>query len=95
MIEFGQIYVSRPTQIEQDASASQLYPQEARLRNLTYASPLYVDITSQLLLAGDVDDPIEADWRPEITHDGMPLEERDQALIGQVSTPAQPPCLVM
>lgn len=85
MIEFGQIYLSRPTQVEQDGSAANLFPQEARVRNLTYSMPLYVDITSQLLTAGDVDDPIEADWRPALTDDGLPIEERDQALIGKVS----------
>ena len=84
VIEFGQIYLSKPTQVEQDGTTSALFPQEARVRNLTYATPLYVDIASQLLLAGDVDDPIEADWRPALTDDGMPIEEKDQALIGKV-----------
>lgn len=84
VIEFGQIYLSRPTQLELDGATSTLFPQEARVRNLTYSMPLYVDVTSQLFLAGDVDDPIEADWRQALTEDGLPIEERDQALIGKV-----------
>lgn len=73
------------TQVEQDGVTTILYPQEARVRNLTYAMPLYVEIHSKLLLAGDVDDPIEADWAPALNEDGMPIEEHDQALIGRVS----------
>lgn len=49
-IKFGQIYLSRPTldttKSEQSTSDtySSIYPNDARLRNLTYSSPLYVDI---------------------------------------------------
>lgn len=34
-IEFGQIYLSKPTMTEADGSTAPLFPQEARLRNLT------------------------------------------------------------
>ncbi|EFC36869.1 DNA-directed RNA polymerase II [Naegleria gruberi] len=46
-IKFGQIYLSRPTvdtKSEQIEAYSSVYPNDARLRNLTYSSPLYVDI---------------------------------------------------
>jgi DNA-directed RNA polymerase II subunit RPB2 len=43
-IEFGQIYVSRPMYTEADGETAVLFPKEARLRNLTYAAPLFVDI---------------------------------------------------
>lgn len=35
-INFGQIWLSRPTVSEADASTQPLYPNEARLRDLTY-----------------------------------------------------------
>ncbi|KAE9548650.1 hypothetical protein FO519_008141 [Halicephalobus sp. NKZ332] len=44
-IKFGQIYLSRPTHWEKDGSPTGMMPNEARLRNLTYSSPLYVDVT--------------------------------------------------
>ena len=44
-IHFGQIYLSKPTWVEPDGSTSAMFPNEARLRNLTYASPLYMDLT--------------------------------------------------
>uniref|UniRef100_A0A7S3JNU3 DNA-directed RNA polymerase subunit beta n=1 Tax=Aureoumbra lagunensis TaxID=44058 RepID=A0A7S3JNU3_9STRA len=43
-VSFNQVYVSKPRNTEQDGSTSVLYPHEARIRNLTYAAPLYVDI---------------------------------------------------
>lgn len=43
-IRFGQIYLSKPTFVEADGETAVLFPKEARLRNLTYAAPLYVDV---------------------------------------------------
>jgi DNA-directed RNA polymerase beta subunit len=43
-IQFGQIYLSKPTIRESDGVVRPLHPNQARLRNLTYASPLYVDV---------------------------------------------------
>ncbi|KAK9918353.1 hypothetical protein WJX75_003429 [Coccomyxa subellipsoidea] len=43
-VEFGQIYLSKPTMTEADGETVVLFPKEARLRNLTYAAPLYIDI---------------------------------------------------
>ena len=48
-IKFGQIYLSRPTQTESDGSVNPMFPNEARLRNLTYSAPLYVDIEKSLM----------------------------------------------
>ena len=42
---FNQVYVSKPTATERDGTTSNMFPHEARLRNLTYASPMYVDIS--------------------------------------------------
>ncbi len=43
-IAFQQIYLSKPTWVEPDNSTSAMFPNEARLRNLTYAAPLYIDV---------------------------------------------------
>jgi len=44
-VQFGQIYLSKPMVTEADGMTSTLFPKEARLRNLTYSAPLYVDMT--------------------------------------------------
>lgn len=43
-IHFGQIYLSKPTITEADGTTQPMFPAEARLRNFTYAAPLYVDM---------------------------------------------------
>jgi DNA-directed RNA polymerase II subunit RPB2 len=43
-IHFGQVYLSKPTVVEKDGTVTNMFPHEARLRNLTYAAPLYVDV---------------------------------------------------
>lgn len=54
-ITFGRIYLSRPTMTEADGSTHPMFPQEARLRNLTYSSPLYVDMSKRVLYSKDND----------------------------------------
>ncbi|KAL2057049.1 hypothetical protein ABVK25_002788 [Lepraria finkii] len=44
-IKFGTVLLSRPALTESDGSTGVLFPQEARLRNLTYSSPLFLDMT--------------------------------------------------
>jgi len=44
VMAFNQVYVSKPTTTEKDGSMNSMFPHEARLRNLTYASPMYVDL---------------------------------------------------
>jgi RNA polymerase beta subunit len=46
-ITFGQVTVSYPTQVGRDGEAESVMPSDARLRNLTYACPLKVDVTVQ------------------------------------------------
>eukprot|EP00118_Oscarella_pearsei_P025653 m.308540 g.308540 ORF g.308540 m.308540 type:complete len:1181 (+) comp44175_c0_seq1:66-3608(+) len=43
-LKFEQIYLSKPTHWEKDGAPVAMMPNEARLRNLTYSAPLYVDI---------------------------------------------------
>ena len=44
-LKFGKVHVGVPSIKEADGSTRQIYPNEARIRNLTYAAPIYVDIT--------------------------------------------------
>jgi len=44
-VELGKIYVEPPSVREADGSEHPLYPLEARIRNLTYASKLYLEMT--------------------------------------------------
>jgi DNA-directed RNA polymerase subunit B len=44
-VKFGKIELGRPRVIEIDGSVSNVFPMEARLRNLSYASPIYLDMT--------------------------------------------------
>ena len=48
-IEFGQIYLSKPVMTEEDGETSALFPKEARLRNLTYSAPLYIDVVKRTI----------------------------------------------
>nr|QIS77013.1 DNA-directed RNA polymerase II subunit [Pterulicium secundirameum] len=66
-IKFGQIYLSRPTITEADGTVVPIFPQEARLRNLTYSAPLYIEMTKKVLVGRE--DPTgmsgETQWRVE------------------------------
>lgn len=57
LLKFEQIYLSKPTHWEKDGAPSPMMPNEARLRNLTYSAPLYVDITKTIVKEGE--EPIE------------------------------------
>ncbi|KAJ2509518.1 DNA-dependent RNA polymerase II, partial [Coemansia sp. RSA 1939] len=50
-IEFGQVYIDLPSSIEADGQLDKLCPQEARLRNLTYSSPLFLQYGQKTLIA--------------------------------------------
>nr|GMC70456.1 DNA-directed RNA polymerase II subunit RPB2-like [Ipomoea batatas] len=51
-IKFTQIYLSRPMMTESDGETNTLFPKAARLRNLTYSSPLYVDVEKEVIKRG-------------------------------------------
>jgi len=46
-IQLGKIRVDNPNVIESDGSTSLLTPAEARLRNLTYSAPIFLEITTK------------------------------------------------
>ena len=49
-VEFGEISISKPEILSNDGSVKQMYPNEARLRNLTYSSELFIDIYSKYIV---------------------------------------------
>ena len=52
-VKLGKISVGMPTVREADGSEHPLYPAEARIRNLTYSAPLYLEMTP-VVQEGDV-----------------------------------------
>ncbi len=60
LLNFEQIYLSKPTHWEKDGAPSPMMPNEARLRNLTYSAPLYVDITKTEIRGGSEHAPVES-----------------------------------
>lgn len=44
-LKFGDIHISKPIIKEADGSTRKVHPHETRIRNLTYSSPLFVNIT--------------------------------------------------
>ncbi len=42
---FGEVSISQPTVQEADGSTRKIFPNEARIRNLTYSAPVFVEIT--------------------------------------------------
>jgi len=71
-IQFGQVYLSKPTTVEKDGTVTNIFPHEARLRNLVYSAPLYVDVTMNEYRArhdANIGDPNEDLGRPISTED--------------------------
>jgi DNA-directed RNA polymerase II subunit RPB2 len=69
-ISFGKIFLSRPTMTESDGTTTQMFPQEARLRNLTYAAPLFVEMDKVTYQKHDD----ETEWKV------VPDEVKDEAV---------------
>jgi len=55
-VELGEIRVMKPLVREADGSQGDLFPSEARLRNLTYAAPMQLDMT--LVQGGEKQEPV-------------------------------------
>jgi len=47
-IKLDKIWVTKPEIIEADGSKRNIYPSEARLRKITYAAPVYIDISAHI-----------------------------------------------
>lgn len=59
-VEFANVQIRKPTIFENDSSVKPMYPNDARLRNLTYAAPVYTDIIATYTMRTP---------RPDGTHD--------------------------
>ncbi|CAH1448500.1 unnamed protein product [Lactuca virosa] len=71
-INFSEIYLSQPLMTESDGEIVPLFPKAARLRNLTYSAPLFVDVSKKAIMKG---------------HDGEEVTETenfDKLFIGKV-----------
>lgn len=77
-IEFGQVYLSKPTMTEADGSTQPMFPNEARLRNLTYAAPLYMDMRKRTL------ELLENPATGEVEENELEVEELSKVFIGKV-----------
>jgi DNA-directed RNA polymerase II subunit RPB2 len=55
-VNFGQIYVEPPCIIEENRAIRPILPQEARMRDLTYESSIFIDITDELIDTADPSD---------------------------------------
>ena len=47
-IKFDKITIEKPKIIEADGSKRDIYPSEARLRKITYSSPIYLDVSTHI-----------------------------------------------
>ena len=48
VFSFGQVFVASPTIVDEDRTVKKLLPNDARLRDLTYESNVYVDIITRM-----------------------------------------------
>jgi DNA-directed RNA polymerase beta subunit len=51
-ITFNDVYIPSPTVLEEDRSLRTIFPSEARVRDLTYDSPIYVTVTETIAEEG-------------------------------------------
>ena len=73
---------------EADGTTNPMFPQEARLRNLTYSAPLYVDVRKKVLVATGSEDLVEAEWQMAVDEYGNALGmEEEKVFIGKVCDP--------
>ncbi len=82
-IKFEQIYLSRPTVTEADGSVVPVFPQEARLRNLTYSAPLYIEMTKRVMVGREGPEGVAGDIIWEKEHEETP-EDTTKVWIGKV-----------
>ncbi|KAH9944247.1 DNA-dependent RNA polymerase II second largest subunit [Epithele typhae] len=82
-IKFGQVYLSKPLITEPDGSVVPLFPQECRLRNLTYSAPLYMELRKRVLMGREDPDSATGDmiWESEFDERA---EEHEKVWIGKV-----------
>nr|QNI80845.1 RPB2 [Aspergillus malvicolor] len=84
-LKFGGIMLARPSVIEGDGVSNLLLPSEARLRNLTYACPLFLEISKRIMegrerLVADRDDDEAGEPTDDKKNQGTYLDWEDKPL---------------
>ncbi|KAF4674661.1 hypothetical protein FOL47_008861 [Perkinsus chesapeaki] len=78
-LKFEQLSLNKPTVEEVDGAMTSLTPNQARLRNLTYSSPVYVNVNQKTYTLSDPDDPnsekelVSEDTYPKILIGRIPM----------------------
>ncbi len=70
-IQFGSLFISPPTIVEGDGMTESLYPNQARLRSLTYAAPVYCKMTKKTHVARE--QPTDENSEGTLKEDGTEL----------------------
>ncbi|KAI0068148.1 DNA-directed RNA polymerase II, subunit 2 [Artomyces pyxidatus] len=83
-LKFGQIFLSRPTITEIDGSVVPIFPQEARLRNLTYSAPIYVEVFRKFSIGREDPDGQPGDMAWEVELEDVPQQENPKVWIGKL-----------
>ena len=76
-IEFGSLTISQAAMTEGDGSTRPLFPHEARLRNLTYSSPIYLGMKTRRSMARERavgGELVDGRWIPPPGWDGQEVE---------------------
>lgn len=87
-IEFGNITISQAAITEADGSTRPLYPNEARLRNLTYSSPIYLEMKSKVMVARERRIGVSYDDEGRIPDDDDEGDENDTELVWEKEDPS-------
>ena len=85
-IEFGNITISQAAITEGDGTTRPLYPNEARLRNLTYASPIYLEMKKRVMVARERRIGAAYDEDGNLVH-GQEGDENDTELVWEKEDP--------
>ena len=70
-VQFGKVYIAPPAITEGDGMAEPLYPHQARLRSLTYAAPIYCNMTKKTHVARE--HPTDENSEGTLKEDGTEL----------------------
>ena len=97
LMHLGSLSISRPQIQEHDGRIKPLYPAEARIRNITYASPLYINLEQELRIHNsDSSDSVEVIQLPKIQNvliGKLPIMvQSDFCLLNEASGKPHPDC---
>jgi len=54
IIEFGEIYIDKPSMFDKNRNQKKVLPHDARIHDLTYASPIFIDIIQKIVKDDEV-----------------------------------------